>query len=494
MPLYKAQDAPEVYYRPEEGGALQHIPSPEAFKAGGFKWEDIIEGTPGMMEAWKSRWGVGDPWSVTDLTQGEAAGGINLMSQKPFEMGTSTDRIAAIEQSYQQYLDFQMKQAEAEAKERAELMKEQRTLGQKLKEGIFGGPSIAELQRQQLEKAGVPGMIQQQQAMITEIGTLRQRLDDLNAQEREQVAANEQRAVSTRVIGREEARIKETFSRQRAALSAELSSKAAILQAQRGLLSDARSFAEQAVRALTYDQQQKVAGLQYFFENNQKLISSLDKSVQNRLKDVMGIAQTELTRLRAEKEDILTLMIQYPEAGITPDMSIEEAAQMVQSMPQEEVPEKYGFRTIGRQLYRTSPRGTVELVAEAPYATPRAPAAPGRAEVPEAPSVPTEGGTVEEPAPELKSMAERFITAESEEEQEKYLPKSSKQQAAFWSEVDYLQAQQQQDVWSLLLDDISKGMSFRDAMSFYPEYSPEEIKKAYHEIGLSPYIPPNLGL
>jgi len=322
--LYKQIGSPDVYVKGAEG-KLQHIKDPEAFKAGGFDWKNITELPQAAFQKLKSRLGVGEQLTAADLTAGVASP--TLPEKEPFDASPTKNGIDAFYKSQQEQIASTIKAIQEREKQMAEQQAQLQETQRTWKERLFGQPSMTQIQAQQMEQFGIPEQLQQQQALITDIGTLREKLDKLDVEMQNQIALNEQKPVSTRVMDREEARIRETYSRQMAGISASLNAKAATLQALQGNLAQARSFANMAVNAAIYDQEQEFKRFEFFYNENKDFINSLDKSQQRDLDRLLNYQKEELDRLRAEKEQVATLMLQYNGAGINMDMSLDEAAQ-----------------------------------------------------------------------------------------------------------------------------------------------------------------------
>jgi len=86
--------------------------------------------------------------------------------------------------------------------------------------------------------------------------------------------------------------------------------------------------------------------------------------------------------------------------------------------------------------------------------------------------VPEKGVIVpgEEPAPNMRSMVQRYLTAPPEE-QERYIPSAPYQQADFWTEVDWLMSQQPEigrpQIEAEFFGDKQGGMPLESAITLY---------------------------
>jgi len=326
--LYKQKGSPKVYVKGTEG-KLQHIKDPEAFKAGGFDWENITELPQAAFQNLLSNLGTGKQLTAADLANGIP--GLTLPDKDAFDTGQTKNDIDSFYKSQQEQIANTIKAIQERNKQMAEQQAKLQEEKQTWKERLFGQPSLSELETTQADRFDIPEQLQQQQALITDIGTLRERLDKLDVEMQNQIAVNEQKLVSTRVINREEARIRETYSRQMAGVSASLNAKAATLQAMQGNLAQAQSFADRAVNAAIYDQEQEFKRFEFFYNENKDFINSLDKSQQRDLDRLLNYQSSELDRLRAEKTQVMNLSLQYPLAGITPDMTLDEATTAAQA-------------------------------------------------------------------------------------------------------------------------------------------------------------------
>jgi len=98
----------------------------------------------------------------------------------------------------------------------------------------------------------------------------------------------------------------------------------------------------------------------------------------------------------------------------------------------------------------------------------------------------------EEPAPYLNTLARNYLSA-SPEEQDRFLPKSTKDQIAFWNEIDWLQAQAgiggkaDVEAKSEFQNDKNAGMPLEDAIRLYgADFGEAWIRREYGEQPFTP--------
>jgi len=325
--LYKQKGSPDVYVKGAEG-KLQHIADPEAFKAGGFDWGNVTELPQPAFQNLLSNLGTGKQLTAADFANG--ASSLVIPDKDAFDTGQTKNDIDSFYKSQQEQIANTIKAMQERDKQMAEQQAKLQEERQTWKERLFGQPSLSELETTQAEKYGIPEQLQQQQALITDMGTLRERLDKLDVEMQNQIALMEEQPVSLSYSNREKSRIRETYSRQMANISASLNAKAATLQALQGNLAQAQSFADKAVNAAIYDQEQDFKRFEFFYNENKDFINSLDKSQQRDLDRLLNYQSSELDRLRAEKTQVMNLSLQYPLASITADMTLDEATAAAQ--------------------------------------------------------------------------------------------------------------------------------------------------------------------
>jgi hypothetical protein len=243
---------------------------------------------------------------ATDLTTGQQ----QIQTNTPIKENESVSSIDAMLAGYQE----QFKQATEAMKTSAK--------------AVEGAPqfSASDLLQQQTEQAGIPEALKQTNTLIAEAQTIRESIAKLeDAKNQEILSMRERGGVSQTTLNARENIAEMKWNSRISAESAKLSGYAATIDALNGNITRAQTFITQAVNAATYDQEQSVNRLQNIYDMNKDLFTTLGSQYQNAFNKAIDIKQQELTDAKTQKTAIGKLMIDYPNAGITLDMSLEQA-------------------------------------------------------------------------------------------------------------------------------------------------------------------------
>jgi len=193
---------------------------------------------------------------------------------------------------------------------------------------VEGAPqfSATDTLNQQMESSGINQTLQQSNSLIAEANVIREGIAKLeDAKNQEILGMRERGGVSQTTLNARENIAEMKWNSRISAESAKLSGYAATIDALNGNITRAQSFIAQAVNAATYDQEQNLNRLTKTYEMNKDLFSSLGSQYQNAFNQAINIKQQELSDAKQQKNAIGDLMIKYPSAGITIDMSLEQA-------------------------------------------------------------------------------------------------------------------------------------------------------------------------
>lgn len=168
-----------------------------------------------------------------------------------------------------------------------------------------------------------------EKAQIAQIDTLNQQYNTMVANRDQQIAdlTGQGRGIPVDLLNNQAAQITKNAAPALNALSADINSKSATLQASQGLFTEAQNYVQKAVDASTADLQYNVQMYTTFYNQNQSIIDNLDSTYQNALKDATTDAQTALTTAQNDKTAVGALMINpdYLGAGITLNDTLEQA-------------------------------------------------------------------------------------------------------------------------------------------------------------------------
>lgn len=170
-----------------------------------------------------------------------------------------------------------------------------------------------------------------QKSKMAEIGTLTEEYNALKAAAEQQKASliGQGRGITQDFLNNQAAQIDRNAAPRLNMLSANINSKAAVLQALQGNFNEARSFVNQAVEDATADTKFKVDTITAFYNINQDAIGRLDTKYQNALSSYMDLAKTEYETQRTNAQSAGEAMLRYNSlgAGISVTDSPEVVAQ-----------------------------------------------------------------------------------------------------------------------------------------------------------------------
>lgn len=138
----------------------------------------------------------------------------------------------------------------------------------------------------------------EEKARIAEIGKLTEDYNAVVKARDEQLAATSDKLATNSFINNQQAQINRNAAPKLNAISANVNSKAAVLQALQGNFAEATKFANQAVEDATADYKFKFDTLVTFYNMNKDTIDRLDKKYQDSINTSIQLAQDELNYQR----------------------------------------------------------------------------------------------------------------------------------------------------------------------------------------------------
>lgn len=168
-----------------------------------------------------------------------------------------------------------------------------------------------------------------QKAGIAEIGVLNQEYNKYKAEGEQQKAAliGQGRGIPMDLLNNQAAQIDRNNAPRLNMLSANINSKAAVLQAEQGNFNEAKSFVNQAVEDATADSKFEFDSFKMFYDMNENNINRLSGEYKDALNNTINTAQKKYENEKATKTEIGNLMLKYNQlkAGITMTDTLEEA-------------------------------------------------------------------------------------------------------------------------------------------------------------------------
>jgi len=242
--------------------------------------------------------------------------------------------VSATEITQKQYEDWQKQQAEfMKALGEAGVETKGKSPWQAMIDFVTKKPKIeteAKL-KEAWEEFKVPEWLSKVQQQSVKVAKLQGEMDKLDIERLNELTRLEQQMIGTgatmRFLRGEKGELNRQYDIKKAYMAAELGAEAALLQAYSGNLDLARSMANDVVQAYKFDAQQKREDFDILFNVYGSWIDSLDQEKKTILEKARQDAIREEQKIETEKTQIMDWMITYPDAGITIDDTLEEAAE-----------------------------------------------------------------------------------------------------------------------------------------------------------------------
>lgn len=226
------------------------------------------------------------------------------------------------------FFDTLVKQNEENARQRAEAEKTRQAETQstlsKLMSSITS-PAAARTAAQAETGITPANYFAEEKAKIEEIGKLTEEYNSVKAARDAQIAGTQDKLASMNFINNQTAQIERNAAPRLNELSANINSKAAVLQALQGRFNEAQTYVNQAVQDATANTKYQMDLFNTFYQINQDSIDRLDTIYQDAFKTKMSLAQTAYEQDVKSKTDIGNLMIKNPQAGISMTDTLEQA-------------------------------------------------------------------------------------------------------------------------------------------------------------------------
>lgn len=221
-------------------------------------------------------------------------------------------------------LDTQMK-AYQEQLARAE--REQAKTSKSMLDFLKSAPSQTDLREDAYDDIGMdPSQyFSDQKARIAEIDALTQAYNAQVAAKDAAIAQSYDKLSTNSFINNQIGQIERNAAPRLNQMSANINSKAAVLQALQGNFAEARSFVDQAVQDAVADQKFQLDLFTTMYQMNEDKINRLDIKYQDAFDKSFQIAQQEYENARADKMAVGELMLKYYESGITINDTLDQA-------------------------------------------------------------------------------------------------------------------------------------------------------------------------
>lgn len=221
-----------------------------------------------------------------------------------------------------------MKQQQDYQSQLKEAQKQQEKQTSSFLNKIVGSKSPSDVRSDAMSQTGInpTEYFAEEKAAIEEIGKLNEEYNAVKAAKDQQIALTNDKLGSMNFINNQIAQIERNAAPQLNRISADINSKAAVLQAKQGRFNEAQDYINQAVQDATADLKYNYDLFKTFYDINQDTISRLDDKYQSAFSQALNLANQEYARSYEEKTSIAELMIKYPTAGISINDSLGSAA------------------------------------------------------------------------------------------------------------------------------------------------------------------------
>lgn len=179
-------------------------------------------------------------------------------------------------------------------------------------------------------KYGTDDLLAKLQTQNVKVASLQGELQKLETEELTAIDTAEGRMASRGAIEGEKDTITRAYNIKKAYKSAELYAEAAVAQAYSSNYTEAQKLVTRAVDAYTTEIKQEIENYNNLFSLQSDWIQTLDKKEQNLLQSKYDELVSKEEQLRKDKTDILNLMLQYPNAGIDINDTMEGAVKKAQ--------------------------------------------------------------------------------------------------------------------------------------------------------------------
>lgn len=201
-------------------------------------------------------------------------------------------------------------------------------------ETLADQPTQAEMRESSLNQAysemGVTKeQIQQMGSLITEITSYSQQMADIEARKQAEIEKIGGQALIEGAINLQEIAVSKTYNSEIAAKAAQAGVATQHLQLLQGSYTEAKNTANEIVSALTYDQQQEVADIEWSINAYQDLYDMSSAEERAAWDRSLAASQTLLDVATKNATAITDLMLEYPSSGIKANDTIDTAVQKI---------------------------------------------------------------------------------------------------------------------------------------------------------------------
>ena len=217
-------------------------------------------------------------------------------------------------------IDPMRRERDTAREERRDLAEEQRRMARER--------AVEPIVREEMAERIDPLRDEQLQA-LEQVRAYRSQLAQVQNERAAALGMVEQRSVATPYLTGEQERISRAYDRREAMLTAKTQAENAHVQALSGMKEQARANISQIVNAYTYDTELELRSLENLQQVKSEEIAELDRDIQESFQFVVQEKRQQLERERQDRDAVLNMMVQYERAGVNPDDDVSTAAKKV---------------------------------------------------------------------------------------------------------------------------------------------------------------------
>ena len=267
------------------------------------------------------------PKSTSDIKDTSTIPEQSLYTKSPALTTTTADSINSMIQKEQEALAAKQASAQKTLSD-AGVLGTGNTLQEQLLTGYQANVPVSQYQTKLAEaqnRYGVIEALDEYKLQGEKVAQAKAAIENLDLQRQTELDAALNRQASMNSISAEQQRINQKYDSQRAKLVGDYNIEAAILATKSNNLTEANKLVSQAVDAYTSDITAEINRFNNFYSIASDFVSSLSSEEKSVLDDV----KTQLyAKEKSEKErltNVLNLKLEYPNAGIEPTDTLEEA-------------------------------------------------------------------------------------------------------------------------------------------------------------------------
>lgn len=264
------------------------------------------------------------PQATAPTTAGTAVNSANFSLPSIRPTSGNTDPINGLTSYYNNLFTTQDKMAQ-DAMAQANKLQEQNKTGLATLLSSVKSPDQARTEAWQQTGINPADYFADQKAKVAEIDQLNKDYNGVVASRDQQIAETKDKLGSNNFINNQVAQIERNAAPRLNEMSANINSKAAVLQAEQGQFQEAEKYVAQAVSDATADMKYKFDLFNSFYKMNQDTIDRLDTIYKDSFHTAMGAAEDAWKTSVNEKTQVGDYMIKYPKAGISINDTLPQA-------------------------------------------------------------------------------------------------------------------------------------------------------------------------